>query len=118
MWSSSVLDRVCIYSQLMDLAKQESVAVFGPEHFSVQVPALIAHVVITARSSCCLAGWHPQSATRTDSFLQYRHRLRLGMKRVYYWAAAIIVAYFQRTRPRINGKDKGAIMQTQSRIED
>src|SRR4029450_12591665 len=64
----------------MDLAKQESVTVFGPQHFSVQVPALVAHVVITARSSCRLAGWHPQSETRTNSFF-HRHRLGLPIRR-------------------------------------
>ena len=51
MWSTSMLHGVCIDGELMDLAEQDSITVFSAEHFSVQIPALVTHVVIPARRS-------------------------------------------------------------------
>ena len=47
MWSAGMLNRVCIDSYLMNLARKVSVAVFIPKYFRVQLPALLTHVVIT-----------------------------------------------------------------------
>src|SRR4026207_2101750 len=67
-----MLHGVRIDCQLVDLPEQERVAVFGSEHFGVQVPALRARVVVTARRR--VAGGHAQSATRTRAVFKNWHR--------------------------------------------
>ena len=57
--------------QLVDLPEQERIAVFGSEHFGVQVPALRARVVVTARRG--VAGGHAQPATRTRAVFKNWH---------------------------------------------
>src|SRR5689334_10507626 len=76
MWSTGVLNCVGIDSYLMNLAGEVSVAVFIPEHFRVQVPALVARVVVVAGVGC-LAGGHPQSATGTNGFLRPCHETKV-----------------------------------------
>src|SRR6185295_8088298 len=72
MWFSSVLNCVCINSQLMDLSEQNRVTVFSSEYFGIQVPALRIRPVVTAISRVPVRR-HLQSATRTNSFLQRCH---------------------------------------------
>jgi len=54
MWFSSMLNCVGINGQLVDLAEQNGVTVFIPEHFGIEVPALGIRSVITAISSVVL----------------------------------------------------------------
>src|SRR6185437_3008407 len=78
MASAGMLNCVCIDSDLMNLPGEVRVTVFIPEHFRVQVPTLVAGVVVIA-GIACLAGGHSQSATGTNSFLRHCHKTKITL---------------------------------------